>query len=82
MPIGSVNLSIQVHRATLEEVIHMNKKNNGSASVTWVLIALLAAIFVIVTFVNESYRSGALYIALVATLAALALIGFHNRRDW
>ncbi|WP_311776799.1 hypothetical protein [Trueperella abortisuis] len=60
----------------------MNKKNNGSASVTWVLIALLAAIFVIVTFVNESYRSGALYIALVATLAALALIGFHNRRDW
>ena len=59
----------------------MNKKNNGSASVTWVLISLLAAIFVIVTFVDESFKSGTLYVALIATLAALAFIGFQNRRD-
>ncbi|CAM3955034.1 hypothetical protein [Corynebacterium belfantii] len=59
----------------------MNKKNNGSAKVTWVLIALLAAIFVIVTFVDERFKSGSLYVALIATLAALAFIGFQNRRD-
>ncbi|MCX7542960.1 hypothetical protein OS128_08530 [Corynebacterium sp. P5848] len=59
----------------------MNKKNNGSASVTWVLIALLATIFVIVTFVDERFKSGALYVALIATLAALVFIGFQNRRD-
>lgn len=59
----------------------MNKKNNDSVSVTWILIALLAAIFVIVTFVSESFKSGALYVALIATLAALAFIGFQKRRD-
>lgn len=59
----------------------MNKKNNGSAKVTWVLIALLAAIFVIVTFVDERLKSGSLYVALIATLAVLAFIGFQNRRD-
>lgn len=61
----------------------MNKKNSthdGNASVTWVLIALLATIFIIVTFVNESFKSDALYVVLVATLAALAFIGFQNRR--
>lgn len=59
----------------------MNKKNTGSASVTWVLIALLATIFVIVTFVDERFESGALYLALIATLVALAFIGFRNSRD-
>ncbi|WP_297555738.1 hypothetical protein [uncultured Actinomyces sp.] len=59
----------------------MNKKNNGSASVMWVLIALLAAIFVIVTFVSESFKSGALYVTFIVTLAALAFIGFQNRRN-
>ena len=59
----------------------MNKENNGSAKVAWVLIALLAAIFVIFTFVDEGFKSGALYLAFIATLVALALIGFQNRGD-
>lgn len=59
----------------------MNKKDNGSASVAWVPIALLAAIFVIVTFLDDSFKSGVLYVALIATLAALAFIGFQKRRD-
>jgi len=56
-------------------------QKNYSAKVTWVLIAQPAAIFAIVTFVDERFKSGALYLALIATLAALALIGFQNRRD-
>lgn len=61
-----------------------DKKNiphDDSNTVAWVLIALLAALFVIFRYVNESFKSDALYVAFVVTLVALAFIGFRNRQD-
>lgn len=61
-----------------------DKKNiphDDSNTVAWVLIALLAALFVIFSYVNESFKSDALYVAFVVTLVALAFIGFRNRQD-
>lgn len=61
--------------------MNMNKKINGNDGVAWILVALLAAIFVITKFVDESYESGALFVSFLVTLAALAFVGFQNRRD-
>lgn len=61
----------------------MNEKNRAESSnsiVAWVLVALLAVVFVVVAFVGESYKSGVLYVACVATLVALAFIGYRNRQ--
>jgi len=44
------------------------------------MLTLLAVIFVVVSYVQESYKSDALYIAFIITLSALAFVGFRSAR--
>lgn len=62
-------------------MIEINRAKSNNSIVTCVLIALLAVLFVVVAFVDESYKSGVLYVACVATLVALAFIGYRNRQN-
>lgn len=65
-------------------MLGMNEKNRAKISnsiVAWVLITLLAIIFVVLAFVDQSYKSVVLYVACLASLVALAFIAYRNRQD-
>lgn len=57
----------------------MKNQDDYSSAVTWILVALLALIFVGVAWVDGAYQSTFISFSLIAGLAALAYVGFQQR---
>lgn len=58
----------------------MNDRRNNNDNTAWILVVVLALIYVSVAIVDKRYESIVLYIALVGGMAALAIELFRNRK--
>ncbi|WP_216395866.1 hypothetical protein [Arcanobacterium phocae] len=57
-----------------------NKDSNNSVLfVTWTMVVLLAMNVIATTFMGDSYKLTILYVANVAALVALAVIGLRSK---
>ncbi|AKK06596.1 hypothetical protein CMUST_11425 [Corynebacterium mustelae] len=56
----------------------MKDHKGNSTVVTWILVALLAAIFIGNVLINDAHQSTFISCSMIAALAALAFVGFRQ----
>lgn len=57
----------------------MGNRNRTSTGVGWILVALLALIFIGVAVVDDAHQSTFISFSMIAALAALAFVGYQQR---